>query len=171
MSHTASPTAAANTAATAPSPLVLDPAANAPALVRRLADAPGSHWVDSATLDAFTALGGDQVLFFQGDAVRFPEVLDIAVVLPELCRHAERQLGRPLAIGVVTRADEDALAKRYAVVHWPSMVFLRDGRWVDTLHGMLDWAVYVERLQQILDKPASRPPILMQAAAAGGGCH
>ncbi|WP_326542903.1 hydrogenase [Pseudorhodoferax sp.] len=148
-----------------------DPAAGAPALVRRLGAAPGSHWVDAGGLDAFLARGGEQVLFFQGDAVRFPEVLDLAVVLPELRQHAGQHHGRRFEIGLVTRADEDALAARLAVVHWPSLVFLRQGRWVATVHGMLDWDVYLTHLAEVFAKPASRPPILLKPAAAGGGCH
>lgn len=144
-----------------------DPAASAPPLVRRLGGAPGCHWVDATGIEAFLARGGEQVLFFQGDAVRFPEVLDLAVVLPELRRHFERRF----EIGLVTRASEVELAKRFAVVHWPSMVFLREGRWVETVHGMLDWDVYLQRLQQVFAKPASRPPILLQPAQAGSGCH
>jgi len=145
-----------------------DPAAGAPPLVRRLGAAAGSHWVDAKSLDTFVSRGGEQVLFFQGDATRFPEVLDIAVVLPELRRH----FGDRFEIGLVARADEDALAQRFAVVHWPSLVFLRDGRWVETVHGMLDWDVYLQRLQQLFAKPASRPPIVLHAAApAGSGCH
>ncbi|MBP6900374.1 MAG: hydrogenase [Burkholderiaceae bacterium] len=143
-----------------------------PALVQRLGQAEGSQWVDAAGIDAFLAHGGEQVLFFQGDAIRFPEVLDIAVVLPELCRHFQRSGGPRFQVGLVTRDDEDALARRFAVVHWPSLVFLRDGRWVDTVHGMLDWAVYVERVQQILAKPATRPPLLLQPVSSGASaCH
>ncbi len=145
-----------------------DPAGGAPALLRQLGAAPGSHWVDAGGVDRFLARGGEQVLFFQGDPVRFPEVLDIAVVLPELRRHFQRRF----ELGLVVRSDESALAKRFAVVHWPSMVFMRDGRWVDTVHGMQDWDVYLQRLQQVFAKPASRPPILLQPAQpAGGGCH
>ena len=146
-----------------------DLAAGAPPLLRRLGAAAGSQWVDAAGLDAFLARGGEQVLFFQGDAVRFPEVLDVAVVLPELRRH----FGERFEIGLVARADEDRLAPRFAVVHWPSLVFLRDGRWVETVHGMLDWDAYLQRLQAVFAKPASRPPILLHAAAsaAAGGCR
>lgn len=144
-----------------------DLATGAPPLVSRLGAAPGSQWVDAAGLETFLARGGEQVLFFHGDPVRFPEVLDVAVVLPELRRHFRERF----EIGVVARADEDALAKRYGVVHWPSLVFLRDGRFVDTVHGMLDWDAYLQRLQQVFEKPASRPPIALHAATPAGGCH
>lgn len=148
-------------------PAALDAAAGTPPLLQRLGAADGSHWVDAAGLEAFLARGGEQVLFFQGDPVRFPEVLDVAVVLPELRRHFDQRF----EIGCVVRADERALAGRYGVVHWPSLVFLRDGRWVDTVHGMLDWDVYLRRLAQVFAKPASRPPIALHAAPAAGGCH
>lgn len=149
-----------------------DPARGAPLLVARLATESGAHWVDAGGLDAFLARGGEQVLFFHGDPVRFPEVLDVAVVLPELCRHAQRRFDHGYDIGVVARQDEDAIARRFGVTHWPALVFLRDGRWVDTLSGMQDWDVYVQRLQAVASKPASRPPIAIQATGpSAAGCH
>lgn len=146
---------------------ILEAAAGTPPLLQRLGAASGSQWVDAAGLDNFLARGGEQVLFFHGDPVRFPEVLDLAVVLPELRRHFAQRF----EIGVVVRADEDAMARRFAVVHWPSLVFLRGGRWVETVHGMLDWDVYLQRLEQVFAKPASRPPIVLHAAPSAGGCH
>jgi len=153
-----------------------DPTKGAAPLVQRLAASTGGHWVDAHGIETFLARGAAepalQVLFFHGDPVRFPEVLDVAVVLPELRRHFARAGGPAFEIGVVVRADEDTLAARFAVVHWPSLVFLRGGRWVETVHGMLDWDVYLQRLQQVFAKPASRPPIVLHAATpAGSGCH
>lgn len=149
-----------------------NPAHGAAPLVLRLVSHAGAHWVDAAGLDSFLARGAEQVLFFHGDPVRFPEVLDVAVVLPELCRHAQRQFGHAYDMGVVARADEDALARRFGVTHWPALVFLRGGRWVDTLSGMQDWDVYLQRLQAIAARPASRPPIAVHAAGQpAAGCH
>ncbi len=145
----------------------LDPATDAAPLVRRLAASPGARWVDAAELDAFLAEPGEQVLFFHGDPVRFPEVLDVAVVLPELRRHFERRFG----IGIVPRADEDRLAARFGVQRRPALVFLRDGRYVDCVNGMLDWQDYLDRLQQVFERPASRPPIALSAATPAAGCH
>lgn len=162
------PGQASGQSAPAPTPLRPAPAAPAvPAVVQRLAASEGSCWVDAATLDAFLARGGEQILFFQGDPLRFPEVLDVAVVLPELRRH----FGGRFGIGLVARADEDVLARRFAVLHWPSLVLLREGQWVAVLPGMLDWDVYLQRLAEALARPATRAPILLQPAAAGGGCH
>lgn len=136
-------------------------------LVRRLAASPGARWVDADALDAFLAEPGEQVLFFHGDPVRFPEVQDVAVVLPELRRHFQRRFG----IGVVPRVDEDRLATRFGVQRRPSLVFLRDGRYVDCVSGMLDWQDYIDRLQQVFERPASRPPIALASATPAAGCH
>lgn len=146
---------------------VADPAADSAPLVRRLASSPGARWVDAAELDAFLAEPGEQLLFFHGDPVRFPEVLDVAVVLPELRRHFERRFG----IAIVPRADDDRMAARFGVQRRPALVFLRDGRYVDCISGMLDWQDYLDRLQQVFERPASRPPITLAAASSAAGCH
>jgi hydrogenase-1 operon protein HyaE len=144
-----------------------DPALDAAPLVCRLAASPGARWVDAAGLEAFLAEPGEQMLFFHGDPVRFPEVLDVAVVLPELRRHFAQRFG----IAVVPRADDDRLAARFGVQRRPALVFLRDGRYVDCVNGMLDWQDYLDRLQQVFERPASRPPIALAAATPAPGCH
>ncbi len=145
----------------------VDLARDAAPLVRRLAASPGARWVSADALDAFLAEPGEQALFFHGDPVRFPEVLDVAVVLPELRRHFERRFG----IGIVPRADDDRVAARFGVQSRPALVFLRDGRYVDCVVGMLDWQDYIDRLQQVFQRPTSRPPIRLASAAPAAGCH
>ena len=98
-------------------------------LVRRLAAMPGAGWVDEASHADFCARPGDQVLFFTGDPVRFPECLDVAVVLPELQRAFPGRFG----VGVVRRGDEDAVARRWGSQRWPALVFLHDGQYVGTV--------------------------------------
>ena len=48
------------------------------------------------------------------------------------------------------------LGRSFRIKLWPTLVFLRDGQYVTTLSGMLDWDVYVERVGQALAMPASR---------------
>ena len=79
-------------------------------------------------------------------------------------------------IGVATREDEDAIARRYGSIRWPALVFVRDGQYVTTLSGMLDWDVYVERVGLALTMPTSRAPtvgIPVRNAGAGSesSCH
>src|SRR4051812_10458088 len=92
-------------------------------LVERLVDSFNARWVDAAGVAAWAARSGDHVVLLGGDPVRFPEGLDVAAVLPEL----QRQFANCFDIGVVARADEDAVAGRYGVQRWPSLLFLRGG--------------------------------------------
>ena len=140
-------------------------------LVQRLIAEQGAAPISSATLDAFVARGGEQVLFFSGDPVRFPEGLDVAVVLPEL----RAAFCGCFEVGVVERDDEDAVARRFGAQHWPSLVFLRDGRYVATVAGMKDWDEYQRDVGQALATPATRVPIAIPVVSAAGGsqsaCH
>jgi hydrogenase-1 operon protein HyaE len=135
-------------------------------LVRRLSQL-GASWVTQASHEAFIAQGGEQVLFFSGDPVRFAEVLDVAVVLPEL----QKAFDGRFAMGVVCRADEEALARRWGVQRWPSLVFVRDGLYLGCISSMLDWSDYLERVAAVLAQPGGRAPISVLAAGAAPACH
>jgi hydrogenase-1 operon protein HyaE len=156
-----------STTASADAPGV-PPAATAaipvPPLIERLASRPGAAWVDAASIDDFLALPGDRALFFAGDPVRFPECLDVAVVLPEL----QQAFPGRFTVGVVRREDETVLARRFGSQRWPALVFLRDSRYVTTIAGMLDWDVYLERVAQALEMPTSRAPTIGIAVVAEG---
>ncbi len=139
----------------------------APPLVARLVKEFGATWVHEGNAEDFAAAPGERVLFFGGDPVRFPEALDVAVVLPEL----QAAFPGRLHVGVVVPAEEDAVARRFGATRWPSLVFMREGRYVDTIPGMLDWTVFVERVAQALARPATRRPIAIAAADGGAGSH
>ncbi|HEY1130686.1 MAG TPA: hydrogenase [Roseateles sp.] len=140
-------------------------------LVARLADVCGATWVDADTIDAWAARGGDRVVLFAGDAVRFPEGQDVAVVLPEL----QRSLPGRFEVGIVHRHQEDALARRFGSQRWPTLLFLRDGQYVTTLPGMHDWDDFLSKAEAALAAPISRPPTigipLVSAGSSDGGCH
>lgn len=144
-----------------------------PPLLQRLVKDFGACWVDEITVQDWAALGGDRVVLLAGDAVRFPEGQDVAVVLPELRRSASR----PFEIAVVPRDREEAVARRYGSQRWPALVFLRDGQYVTTVPGMLDWAVYVQAIEHALALPVSRPPTIgipvvsAGASASDAACH
>jgi hydrogenase-1 operon protein HyaE len=166
---TTTTTAAADSAAPpAAMPAAVRPLPMHP-LVGRLLTVTGGTEVRPETVEAFEAAGGDAVLFFGGDPVRFPEALDVAVVLPELIAAA----GRPVRVGVVPRDCEDAVARRYAVQRWPSLVFMRDGGYLGTLSGMQDWEPYVGALREVLARePGRRPaPTIAIHSADASGCH
>lgn len=146
----------------------------AAALVARLVCHHGAQWVDRDNHRAFAAGAGDRVLFFTGDAVRFPESLDVAVVLPELMAALRRPDGHaPFTVGVVCRRDEDEIARAWAAQRWPSLVFLRDGGYVGAVAGMHDWVDYVARVRDLLAAPTTRVPGvgIPVVAASAAGCH
>jgi hydrogenase-1 operon protein HyaE len=138
-------------------------------LLDRLAATTGAHDVTPDDIERFEAQAGDAVLFFGGDPVRFPEMLDVAVVLPELHGH----FGGRFRVGIVPRAVEDALARRYAVQRWPSLVFLRDGGYLGTVSGMKDWDDYLRDVHHTLAAtPTRRPaPTIAIQPAGGAACH
>jgi hydrogenase-1 operon protein HyaE len=142
-----------------------------PPLAQRLIDHRGATSIDTDTLDAFVTRPGDRVLFFCGDPVRFPEGLDVAVVLPEL----QAAFPGRFEVGVVQRHCEDAVARRFGTQRWPSLVFVRDGDYVTSVAGMLDWSDYVERVNAALAMPNSRAPSigipLVSASASAASCH
>lgn len=128
----------------------------APPLIQRLVRDHGADWVDEHSVVAWSERGGDGVVLFSGDPTRFPEGQDVAAVLPELLR----EFDTPVRIAVVRVADEDALARRYGVRRWPTLLFLRDGRYVTALAGMHDWDVFVQRFGDALSSPTRRPPTI-----------
>lgn len=138
-------------------------------LVQRLLDAALGDALTLATLTDWTARPGEHALFFSGDAQRFPEAADVAIVLPEL----QVALGRRFDIGVVPRGEEDAIARRWGVQHWPSLVFVREGGYLGTVSGMHDWSDYVAAVAAVLAKPVSRAPGIgiPVTAAATSSCH
>jgi hydrogenase-1 operon protein HyaE len=142
-----------------------------PALVERLVARHGATWVDEHTVEAWKDGPGDRVLFFAGDPVRFPEGLDVAVVLPEL----QRSFPGRFIVAVARRDREDAVARRYGSQRWPALMFWRDGRYVTVVAGMHDWDVYLDLIGQALAMPTSRlPGIGIPVVAAGGNpasCH
>ncbi len=121
-----------------------------PPLVQRLLDE--LHWplLDEDGIPGFVqqaaAQGALAVLFCTGDAKRYPEILDVAVVLPELVKH----YGGRLMPAVVARGADEALQKQYEFYQWPSLVVFRDGEHVETISKMQDWDVYLERFNALL---------------------
>lgn len=140
-------------------------------LIDRLVSAHGATWLTADNVADWAAAGGDRVILLAGDPVRFPEALDVAVVLPELRQHFAQRF----AVGVAVREHEDAIAKRYGSIRWPALVFVRDGQYVTVLSGMLDWDVYVERVAEALAMPASRAPTIgipvRNGSASDSSCH
>lgn len=111
----------------------------------------GLPTVGVAEIDQFLAAaetaGAVPVLLFAGDSQRWPEAVDVAVVLPELI---EAFQGR-LQGAVIAAEAELALAPRFNVQVYPSLVLWRGGRVLDVIPKIRDWSVYVDRITGLLD--------------------
>lgn len=141
-------------------------------LLARLMDDFGYPCLDRDKLEASLQASGDNVLFCAGDPVQYPESLDVAVVLPELMR----SFPGSFRVALVSRELEADMQARFGFNRWPSLIFLRDGGYVGTLSGMLDWTVYLARIQDLLVSPISRPPSIgiavnIDANSPAHACH
>lgn len=149
----------------------------APFLLTQLITKHQAQWVDFKTIDPWLAeQQGDQVLLFAGDPVRFPEAMDVAVVLPELQR-ACAGAGRTFGIAVAVPECAEELAKKFGSQRWPTLMFFRAGQYVTTVSGMHDWGDYFTRVCEALSAQASRAPTIgipvvsSTANSSASHCH
>jgi hydrogenase-1 operon protein HyaE len=114
----------------------------------------GLPTLDVADVDGFLtsaeAAGAVPVLLFAGDALRWPEAADVAIVLPELI---EAFQGR-LQGAVIAPKAETELAPRFGVQVYPSLVFWRGGEVLEIIPKIRDWSVYVDRISAVLNSGA-----------------
>ncbi|MGJ4930401.1 hydrogenase accessory protein [Bradyrhizobium sp. HKCCYLS2038] len=110
--------------------------------------------VDATTVDGFLddahRAGTIAVLLSAGDPVRFPEALDVAIVLPELITAFQGRLRG----AVIARDAEAELATRFGVRVQPSLILCRGTEALGLIAKIQDWSVYVERISRLIDRPA-----------------
>jgi len=139
------------------------PAAKEPPLVTRLVDELGAARLDEAGFEAFARAPGEAALFFTEDPVRFKEVLDVAVILPELAGACARRF----RMGVLPPPLANAKAATYGVRRWPALVFLRSGEWLGNVEGLRDWSDYVAEVNAVLESdPRPLPARVIPVATA-----
>jgi hydrogenase-1 operon protein HyaE len=122
----------------------------------------GFERLDEASHDAFVARRGHALLLFTEDPARFREVLDLAVIAPQL---ALAFPGR-FRTGVLLPAAARAIAPRYRFRRWPAFVLLRDGLHVGAIDGMRNWDEYLRELGRLLEAEPCDPPGLAPPPAA-----
>ena len=101
-------------------------------------------------MDEFLALDGMVVLFFTGDPRQRPESNDVAVVLREMSSVFPGQF----RIGIVDQAAEEALKPRFGVLVVPTLVYLRQGKFIGLIPRIQDWQVYIEKTRGFLGASA-----------------
>ncbi len=144
----------------------------APPLLAQLVARHQAQWLDFDNIELWLAeQRGDQVLLFAGDPVRFPEALDVAVVLPEL-QSVSAAAGRPFGLAVAVPECAEALAKKFGSQRWPTLMFFRAGHYVTTVSGMHDWSDFVALVAQALNAPTGRAPSIgIPVVSASSNCH
>ena len=140
-----------------------------PPLVTRLVEKHGAARLDEAGFEAFAAAPGEAALFFTEDPVRFREVTDVAVILPELAAAA----ARPFRMAVLPPPLANAKAATYGVRRWPALVFVRQCEWLGNIEGLRDWAEYLAAVNELVTGEARPLParVIPVAAAGAPSCH
>ncbi|MGC2779132.1 MAG: hydrogenase accessory protein [Bradyrhizobium sp.] len=111
--------------------------------------------VEVGTVDGFLAethrAGAVAVLLSAGDPSRFPEALDVAIVLPELIAAFQDRLRG----AVIAREAEAELGTRFGVRVQPSLILCRGADTLGLIAKIQDWSVYVDRISRLIDRPPS----------------
>ena len=156
---------------TIPMPLAAGAAATEYPLIAQLFS---KHRFDEVTPEnfaAWTQTPGRTLLMFTEDPRRFKETLDLAVIVPELCRAFP---GR-FTVGVLLPKAAREIAVRYGFRRWPAFVMLADGKYVGAVDGLRNWDEYLAEVGRLLAAAPTRPPTLgitVKGGAEGAGnCH
>lgn len=138
-----------------------------PELLQRLVTAHGYQALALDAVDDFTGADGSRLVFVTDDPKLQKEVLDLAVILPQLlraCPGAE--------VGVLSPYDARAASARFGTRKTPALLFWRDGDYLGAIEGLLDWAAFVREFARLLSAPPARvPSIGIAVASAAASCH
>ena len=94
------------------------------------------------------------MIFFAGDPKRYPETNDVVIVLPEL----EKAFVDQFSIAVIEEGSERLLAKKYGFTVWPTLVFLKKGKFLGMISRIQDWSDYMNEIPVILSKKPTYAP-------------
>jgi hydrogenase-1 operon protein HyaE len=142
-------------------------------LIDALVERHGLPLLNEAGLEAFVADGAHSLLFLAGDPVKYPEALDVAVILPELLKAFA---GR-IRAAVIAPESELALQARFGFSRWPALVVLRGDAYVGAVTRVRNWDEYLFELSRLLESEPSRPPgagipvNVETQAERTAGCH
>ncbi|MBU2966403.1 hypothetical protein Q4508_14875 [Amphritea sp. 2_MG-2023] len=122
-------------------------------LIERLTSELGYPLLDQSSFDGFIEQQPFSVLFFTEDPARFPESLDVAVILPELLKSFPQ-----LTPAVISRDAERGLQGRYNFTVWPTLVLLKQGRYLGAISKVQDWDLYLRDIESLLQREPTRNP-------------
>lgn len=131
----------------------------------------GYRQIGAEDLDAVAAASEHLLLMLNEDPVKYPEVIDNAVIVPEVLREF------PAGTFDVAFADlpqSRLIARRYGIVRFPALLFLRRGDYLGVIVGLMDWPDIVRAFDERLHGEVRRPPsvgIAVTGDTPTGGCR
>ena len=110
--------------------------------------------LDEATHDEWIRQQEECVLFFTENPGRFPESNDVAMILPELVS----EYGNRFTAAIVSQDAQRKLQSRYGFNEWPTLVFLRNGKYLGAISRVQDWKTYIQLINQALGSEPRMAP-------------
>lgn len=110
--------------------------------------------LNTDTLDEFINSQRECVLFFTENPTRFPESDDVAMILPELVS----EYGNRFSAAVIAQDSQRKLQGRYGFTEWPTLVFLREGKFLGTISRVQDWNDYILKINELLTSETKATP-------------
>jgi hydrogenase-1 operon protein HyaE len=122
-------------------------------LIDALSDRHGLPRLRGDDLEAF--LSGDEhhLLFVAGDPAKYPEALDVAVILPQLLGAFAGRFDAAL----IDPEAEQALMERFRLGSFPALILLRGEAYLGAISRVRDWADYLAELERLLTAEPVRP--------------
>ncbi len=122
-------------------------------LIRRLIDELNYPMLDESNFEEFIDSTDSCVLFLTEEPKLVPESNDVAVILPELVKRFPT-----LTPAVVSTDYERTLRGRYNFTLFPSLIFLKQGRFLGTISKVQNWDDYVTQITDILSREPKPDP-------------
>jgi len=123
-------------------------------LIAALSEHHGLPLLHEDDLEAFLQPQRHSLLFLAGDTDKYPESLDVAVILPELLK----AFGGRFQAAVIGAEAEQAMKARFGFSRWPALVVLRGDAYLGCITRVRNWDDYLAELARLLTAEPSRPP-------------
>lgn len=145
------------------------PSQAATSLLERLARN-GYPRIEAAQLDQLAEQTPHLLVMLNEDPFKYPEVSDNAVIVPEVLRALPADA---FHVVFADLPDSRLIARRYGIVKFPALLFLRQNQYVGVIAGLMNWPEIVQAVADKLTQPLSRPPsvgVPVCSAQPNGAC-
>lgn len=123
------------------------PARMTQAVLRERLLAQGCRELEAEQLDALAQETAHLIVLPLDNPERFPELADIAVILPEVLRQFPPG---SFQVAFGSPAASPQLCRRFSVYRHPALIFFRRGAHTGTLEGLRDWGDYLREFAAML---------------------